>query len=46
MANVEHTQLMIPFITCEISFGEDVSKLVFGVDVHDLDLVVEINSIE
>ena len=37
---------MIPFITCEISFGQDVSKLVFGVDVLDLDFGVQVNSIE
>ena len=28
---------MIPFITCEISLGQYVSELVFGVDVLDLD---------
>ena len=37
---------MIPLITCEISFGEDVCELVFGVDVFDLDFGVQINSIE
>ena len=37
MADVEQAQQMIPLITCEISFGQDVSKLVFGVDVLDLD---------
>ena len=28
---------MIPLIACEIPFGQDVFKLVFGVDVFDLD---------
>ena len=37
---------MIPLIRCEISFGSDVSKLVFGVDVLDLDFLVQVNSIE
>ena len=31
MANVKQTQKMIPFITCEISLGQYVSELVFGV---------------
>ena len=39
-------QQMIPLIMCEISFGKDVSKLVFGVDVLKLDLWVQVNSIE
>ena len=46
MANVKQAQQMIPLITCEISFGQNVSKLVFGVDVLDLDLGIQINSIE
>ena len=37
---------MIPFITCEIPFCQDVCQLVLGVDVFDLDLRVKINSIE
>ena len=41
MANVKQTQKMIPFITCEISL-----ELVLGVNVFDLDLGVQIDSIE
>ena len=37
MANVKQTQKMIPFITCEISLGQYVCELVFGVDALDLD---------
>ena len=37
MANVEQTQKMIPIITFEISLGQHVCKLVFGVNVFDLD---------
>ena len=37
---------MIPLITREISFGQDVCELVFGVDVFDLDFGVQVNSIE
>ena len=46
MADVEQAQQMIPFITCEIPFGQDVCELVFGVDVFDLDFGVQIKSIE
>ena len=46
MAEIEQAQQMIPLITCEISFGLNVSELVIGVDVLDLDFGVQVNSIE
>ena len=46
MANVEQTQKMIPFITCEISLCQYACELVFGVDELDLDFWVQIDSIE
>ena len=47
MANVEQIQKMIPFIACEISLGQYVCELVFGVDVFDLEeFGVQIDSIE
>ena len=46
MANVKQIQQMIPFITCEIPFGQDVCELVFGVDVFDLYFGIQIDSIE
>ena len=46
MADVKQIQQMIPFITCEIPFGQYVCELVFGVDVFDLDFGIQINSIE
>ena len=46
MADVEQTQKMIPFITCEIAFCQHVCELVFGVNVFDLDLGVQIDSIK
>ena len=36
---------MIPFITCEISLCQNVCELVLGVNVFDLDFVVQIDSI-
>ena len=46
MADVKQTQKMISFITCEISLGQYVCELVLGVNAIDLDLVVQIGSIE
>ena len=46
MADVEQTQKMIPFITCEISLCQYVCELVLGVNVFDLDFGVHIDSIE
>ena len=46
MANIKQAQQMIPLITSEISFGQDVCDLVFGVDVFDLDFGIQIDSIE
>ena len=46
MANVKQTQKTIPFVTCEISLRQYVGKLVFGVDVLDLDFGVQVDSIE
>ena len=46
MANVEQAQQMIPLITRETSFGQNVSELVFGVDAFDLDFGIHINSIK
>ena len=37
MADIEQTQHMIPFVTCEISLCQDVCVLVFGVNIFDLD---------
>ena len=39
MADVQQTQKMIPFVTCEISLGQYVCELVFGVDALDLDFL-------
>ena len=46
MADIKKGQQMIPLITCEIPFGQDVCELIFGVDIFDLDLGIQINSIE
>ena len=45
MADVEQTQEIIPFITCEISLCQYVCELVFGVNVFDFGLGVQVDSI-
>ena len=45
MADVEQTQKMIPSIACEVSFCQYVCELVLGVNVFDVDLGVQIDSI-
>ena len=46
MADVEQSQKMIPFITCEISLCQYFCELVFGVNVFDLSFGVQIDSVE
>ena len=46
MDDVKQTQKMIPLITCEISLCQYVYELVLGVNVFDLDLGVQIDSIQ
>ena len=35
MAEVEQVQKIVPIVTCEINFGQNVCELMFGVDVPD-----------
>ena len=44
--DVEETKKMVPLITREMTFGQHVSKLVLGVNILDLDLVVQIYSVK
>ena len=46
MADVEQTKKIIPFVTCEVSFGQNVCGLVFGVHVPYLNLGVHIDSVK
>ena len=44
--DVERTEKMIPLITGEIAFRQQVCELVFGVHIVDLDLGVHIDSVK
>ena len=46
MANVKQIQQMIPLITCEIPFGQDVCELIFGVNIFDLDFGIQVDSVQ
>ena len=37
MHDVTQSEMMVPFITGELAFGEHVRKLVLGVNIVDLD---------
>ena len=38
MADVEQMKKIIPFVTCEITFGQNVCELMFGINVSNLNL--------
>ena len=42
MADLEQMKKIVPTITCEIPFSQNVCELVFGVSVTDLNLGVQI----
>ena len=46
MANIEHIKKIVPFITREITCGQDVCDSVLGVDVTDLDFGVHIDPVK
>ena len=46
MADVEQMKKIVPLITCEILFCQNVCKLVFGVDILDLNSWVQIDSVK
>ena len=46
MADVEQMKKIVPFVTCEISFGQIVCELMSGVNVSNLNFRIEINSVK
>ena len=46
MADVEHMKKIVPFVTCEITFGLNVCELIFGVNVSNLNFNIKINSVK
>ena len=46
MADVEQMKKIVPFVTCEITCGQNVCELVLGINVPNLNLGVQINSVK
>ena len=46
MADVKQMKKIVPLITCEVPFCQHACELVFGVDVLDLNLRFQINTVE
>ena len=46
MADVEQTKKIVPLVTCEVSLCQYVCDLVFGVNVSDLNLGVQVDSVK
>ena len=46
MTDVEQMRKINPFVTCDITFGQNVCELMFGVHVTDLDIRIEINPVK
>ena len=44
--DVQQWKKIAPFITHEISFGQEVSEMVFGVNIFDLDFGVHVDSVK
>ena len=45
MADVEQKKKIIPFVTCEITFGQNVCELMFGINVSNLHFRIKINPV-
>ena len=45
-ADVKHMEKIVPLITCQIALCQFVCELVFGVDIFDLDLWVQTDSVK
>ena len=46
MADVEQMKKIILFVTCEVSFGQIVCDLVFGINVSNLNFKIKINPVK
>ena len=46
MADVEEMKKIIPFVTCEITFGQYVCELMFGIKVSNLNFRIKVNPVK
>ena len=46
MADVKKMKKIVPFVTCEITFGQNVCELMFGINVSSLNFRIKINPVK
>ena len=46
MADVKLMEKIVPLITCEVALSQHVRELVFGVNIFELNLWIQINSVK
>ena len=46
MADAERMKKIVPFVTCKITFGQNVCELMFGVNVSDLNFRIKISLVK
>ena len=46
MADVEQLKKIVPFVTCEIFYGQYICELVFGVNVSNLNFRIKIDPVK
>ena len=46
MADVEQMKKIVPFVTCEVSICQFVCELISGINILDLDLCVQVDSVK
>ena len=46
MADVEQLKKIVPFVTCEITFGQNVCELMFGINVSNLNFRIKTNRVK
>ena len=46
MADVEQMKKIVPFVTCEIAFGQYVCELMFGINESNLNFGIKIDPVE
>ena len=46
MDDVEQMKKIVPFVTCDITFGQNACELMFGISVPDLNFRIKINPVK
>ena len=46
MVHIEQMKKIVPFVTCEITFGQNVCELMFGINVSNLNITIKIHPVK